>query len=181
MFDHEVHVKRVTHFSSLSRLLLIKKTLSIFLFLVFLQKKERVIVTKELSEHIVSSTASGATTTNEASSESKGGSNSPGDEKKRKRGDDETLTDQLRNSKHVAASVPLENGQVWSPNLSVGSICSSPTKDYCTNGKSDSIGKDTPESQVSQLRRYALLKLPIKKQRSLKTVLILKIKLLSEF
>ncbi|KAG2262861.1 hypothetical protein Bca52824_069940 [Brassica carinata] len=62
---------------------------------------------KRRSENRISSTASAATTTttNEASSESKAGSNSSGDGKKRKRGDDETLTDQLRNSKHVAVSV----------------------------------------------------------------------------
>lgn len=89
--------------------------------------------------------------------------------------------------------MPLENGQGWSPNPSDGSICSSPMKDYCTNGKSDSISKDppktvvvlskdTPESQpIEKIGTTLLLKLPIKKQRSLKTALILEIKLLSEF
>uniref|UniRef100_A0A1J3IE05 Poly(A) polymerase n=1 Tax=Noccaea caerulescens TaxID=107243 RepID=A0A1J3IE05_NOCCA len=108
---------------------------------------------KRRSEHRVSSTASAATTTitnttNEASSESKAGSNSPGDGRKRKRGDDDTLTDQLRNSKHVVASVPVENFEGGSPNPSVGSICSSPMRDYCTNGKSDPMVKDPPESVV---------------------------------
>ncbi|KAF8052582.1 hypothetical protein N665_1540s0006 [Sinapis alba] len=105
---------------------------------------------KRRSENRISSTASAATTTttttNEASSESKPGSNSSGDGKKRKWGDDETLTDQLRNSKHVAVSVPVENGEGWSPDPSVGSICSSPLKDCCTNGKSDPAIKDPPEN-----------------------------------
>ncbi|CAH2037069.1 unnamed protein product [Thlaspi arvense] len=105
---------------------------------------------KRRSEHRISSTASAATTTtNEASSESKAGSNSPGDGRKRKWGDDETLTDQLRNSKHVAVTVPVDNGEGGSPNPSVGSICSSPLKDYCTNGISDTISKDPPEIDVS--------------------------------
>ncbi|KAL0697863.1 hypothetical protein Bca4012_053985 [Brassica carinata] len=102
---------------------------------------------KRRSENRISSTASAATTTtNEASSESKAGSNSSGDGKKRKRGDDETLTDQLRNSKRVAVSVPVENGEGRSPDPSGGSICSSPLKDYCTNGKSDPVSKDPPEN-----------------------------------
>ncbi|WZZ18761.1 hypothetical protein YC2023_111850 [Brassica napus] len=109
---------------------------------------------KRRAEHRVSSTASAATTTtattttNEASSESKAGSNSPGDEKKRKRGDDETLADQLRNSKHVAVPVPAENGEGGSPDPSVGSICSSPMKDSYTNGKSDPINTDPQENVV---------------------------------
>ncbi|CAA7029498.1 unnamed protein product [Microthlaspi erraticum] len=104
---------------------------------------------KRRSEHRVSSAASAATTTtttNEASSESKAGSNSPGDGKKRKRGGDEALTDQLRSSKHVAVSVPVENCEGGSPNPSVGSVYSSPMRDYCTNGKSDPMVKDPPEN-----------------------------------
>ncbi|CAN8292727.1 unnamed protein product [Cochlearia groenlandica] len=117
---------------------------------------------KRRSEHRISSAASAAittttTTTNEASSKSKNGSNSPEDGKKRKRGDDETLTDQLRTSKHVAVSAPVENCEGGSPNPSVGSIYSCPVKDYCTNGKANPsftgppenvvvLGKDAPES-----------------------------------
>ncbi|KAJ0247867.1 Nuclear poly(A) polymerase 1 [Hirschfeldia incana] len=105
---------------------------------------------KRRSENRISSTASAATTTttNEASSESKAGSNSSEDGKKRKRGDDETLTDQLRNSKRVAVSVPVASGEGRSPDPSGGSICSSPLKDCCTNGKSDLVTKDPPESVV---------------------------------
>ncbi|CAH8357385.1 unnamed protein product [Eruca vesicaria subsp. sativa] len=102
---------------------------------------------KRRSENRISTTASAATTTttNEASSESKGGSNSSEDGKKRKRGDDETLTGHLRNSKHVAVAMPVENGEGGSPNPS---ICSSPLKDCCSNGKSDPISKDPPENVV---------------------------------
>ncbi|CAN7134113.1 unnamed protein product [Brassica rapa subsp. narinosa] len=105
---------------------------------------------KRRSENRITSTASAATatTTNEASSESKGGSNSSGDGKKRKRGDDETLTDQLKNSKRLSVSVPVENGEGGSPDPSGGSVCSSPPKDCCTNGKSDPVIKDPPESVV---------------------------------
>jgi poly(A) polymerase len=104
------------------------------------------------SEHRNSSTSSApaaTTTTTEMSSESKAGSNSPVDGKKRKWGDSETLTDQPRNSKHIAVSVPVENCEGGSPNPSVGSICSSPMKDYCTNGKSEPISKDPPENVVA--------------------------------
>ncbi|KAF8114298.1 hypothetical protein N665_0039s0062 [Sinapis alba] len=122
---------------------------------------------KRRSEHRVSSTASAATTatttTNEASSESKAGSNSTGDEKKRKRGDDETLTDQLTNSKHVAVSVPAENGEGGSPNPSVGSICSSPMKDCFTNGKSDPSIKDPQENVVVFSKEDAPESHPIEK------------------
>ncbi|CAN8312437.1 unnamed protein product [Cochlearia groenlandica] len=123
---------------------------------------------KHRKEHRTSSTASAAaattttTTTNEASSESKAGSTSPGDVKKRKLGDEEALTDQLRNSKHVAFSVPVENGEAGSPNPSVGSIFSSPTKDYSTNGKSDPIGQDPPEN-VDVLSKDAPESHPIEK------------------
>ncbi|CAN7035184.1 unnamed protein product [Brassica rapa subsp. trilocularis] len=105
---------------------------------------------KRRSENRITSTASAATatTTNEASSESKGGSNSSGDGKKRKRGDDETLTDQLKNSKRLSVSVSVENGEGGSPDPSGGSVCSSPPKDCCTNGKSDPVIKDPPESVV---------------------------------
>lgn len=105
---------------------------------------------KRRSENRISSTASEATTatTNEASSESKAGSHSSGDGRKRKRGDDETITDQLRNSKHVGVSVPVENGEGLSPDPSGGSICSSPLKDCCTNGKSDLVTKVPPENVV---------------------------------
>lgn len=106
---------------------------------------------KRRSEHRISSTSSATvtnTTTTEMSSESKAASNSPGDGKKRKWGDDETLIDQSRPSKHVAVSVPVENCEGWSPNPSVGSICSSPMKDYCTNGKTDHISKDPLDNVV---------------------------------
>ncbi|XP_010498178.1 PREDICTED: nuclear poly(A) polymerase 1-like [Camelina sativa] len=108
---------------------------------------------KRRSEHRNSSTSSATvshTTTTEMSSESKAGSNSPGDGKKRKWGHDETLTDQPRPSKHVAVSVPVENSEGGSPNPSVGSICSSPMKDYCTNGKSDHISKDQVDNVFSK-------------------------------
>ncbi|KAL0755085.1 hypothetical protein Bca101_092753 [Brassica carinata] len=104
---------------------------------------------KRRSENRIASTASAATTnTNEASSESKGGSSSSGDGKMRKRGDDETLTDQLRNSKRVGVAVPVENGEGGSPDPSVGSVCSSPLKDCLTDAKSDPISKDPPENVV---------------------------------
>ncbi|WZZ83168.1 hypothetical protein YC2023_103740 [Brassica napus] len=123
---------------------------------------------KRRAEHRVSSTASAATTTtatttNETSSESKAGSNSPGDEKKRKRGDDETLADQLRNSKHVAVPMPAENGEGGSPDPSVGSICSSPMKDCCTNGKSDPISTDPQENVVVLSKEDAPESHPIEK------------------
>ncbi|KAJ0237586.1 Nuclear poly(A) polymerase 1 [Hirschfeldia incana] len=123
---------------------------------------------KRRAEHRVSSTASAATTTttattNEASSESKAGSNSPGDEKKRKRGDEETLTDQLRNSEHVAVSVPVENGEGGSPDPSVGSICSSPLKDCFTNGKSDPSSTDPQENVVVFSKEDAPESHPIEK------------------
>ncbi|WZY98105.1 hypothetical protein YC2023_070434 [Brassica napus] len=91
---------------------------------------------KRRSEHKISSTASAATATNEASSESKGGSHSPADGKKRKRIDDETLTDQLRNSKHVAVSKMVKAGariHLLDPFVQ-GPI------------KSDPIRKDSPEN-----------------------------------
>ncbi|XP_010476963.1 PREDICTED: nuclear poly(A) polymerase 1 [Camelina sativa] len=108
---------------------------------------------KRRSEHRNSSTSSATvshTTTTEMSSESKAGSNSPGDGKKRKWGHDGSLTDQPRPSKHVAVSVPVENSEGGSPNPSVGSICSSPMKDYCTNGKSDHISKDQVDNVFSK-------------------------------
>ncbi|XP_023633174.1 nuclear poly(A) polymerase 1 [Capsella rubella] len=106
---------------------------------------------KRRSEHRISSAAvsnTTTTTTTEMSSESKAGSNSPGDGRKRKWGADEALTDQPKPSKHIAVSVPVENSEGGSPNPSVGSICSSPMKDYCTNGKSDHISKDSVDKVV---------------------------------
>ncbi|KAG2261711.1 hypothetical protein Bca52824_068790 [Brassica carinata] len=73
------------------------------------------------------------------SCESKGG-------KKRKLGGDETFTDQLRNSKRVAVSVHVENGEDGSPNSSVESICSAPMKELCTKVEYDPINKDVGES-----------------------------------
>lgn len=70
----------------------------------------------------------------------------------------------------------LEDGEGGSPSPSVVSICSSPIKDYCRNGNSDSISKDPPEN-VAVLSNDTPDSQPIeKKQRSLKTVLILEIK-----
>ncbi|KAF8090595.1 hypothetical protein N665_0472s0024 [Sinapis alba] len=92
---------------------------------------------KRCSEQRVSSAGSSSTIT--TSSESKAG-------KKRKLRDDEKLTGQSRNSKRVAASVHVENGEDGSPNSSAGSICSAPTKDYCTKSESDPFSKDARES-----------------------------------
>ncbi|KAF2549719.1 hypothetical protein F2Q68_00036042 [Brassica cretica] len=92
---------------------------------------------KRSSEQRVSSTGSSSSTI--TSCESKGG-------KKRKLGDDETFTDQLRNSKRVAVSVHVENGEDGSPNSSVESICSAPMKELCTKVEYDPISKGVGES-----------------------------------
>ncbi|CAN6803656.1 unnamed protein product [Brassica oleracea var. botrytis] len=92
---------------------------------------------KRSSEQRVSSTGSSSSTI--TSCESKGG-------KKRKLGGDETFTDQLRNSKRVAVSVHVENGEDGSPNSSVESICSAPMKELCTKVEYDPINKDVGES-----------------------------------
>ncbi|XP_010537475.1 PREDICTED: nuclear poly(A) polymerase 1 isoform X2 [Tarenaya hassleriana] len=94
-------------------------------------------------EHRMMSSANAAVT--EASSESKADSNSPGDGKKRKRTDDENPDDQSRNLKHSTVQPPLE----VSSNMSVGSITSSPVKDYVMNGcKPETRSKDSPENMA---------------------------------
>ncbi|KAF8090573.1 hypothetical protein N665_0472s0006 [Sinapis alba] len=92
---------------------------------------------KRCSEQRVPSTGSSSTTT--TSSESKA-------VKKRKLREDEKLTDQSRNSKRVAVSVHVENGENGSPSSSAGSICSAPMKDHCTKSESDPFSKDAGES-----------------------------------
>ncbi|CAF2090846.1 BnaA06g35040D [Brassica napus] len=93
---------------------------------------------KRSSEQRVSSTVSSSSTI--TSCERRGG-------KKRKLGGDETLTDQLRNSKRVAVSVHVENGEDGSPNSSAGSICSAPMK----VGESHPVEKiDIPQDSHSQ-------------------------------